>query len=78
MGQIVISGLDPQVMTGLGLRAASHGRSVEGEARQILTDAVAKPGPHDWKNVDAIRQRLTAKNGALRDSVELLREDRDR
>ena len=78
MGQLVISGLDPQVLTVLGVRAASHGRTVELEARQILTEATTIATATDWANVDAIHERLATSNREFSDSVELLREDRGR
>lgn len=78
MGQLLISGLDPQVLTILGNRAASHGRTVEGEARQILTEAIGSAHGNEWTEVDAIRERLAASNRNFSDSAELLREDRGR
>jgi antitoxin FitA len=39
-----IRGLDERVKERLRFRAARHGRSVEAEARAILTDAVREPG----------------------------------
>ncbi len=40
MASVVIRNLDDRVKERLRLRAARHGRSMEAEARQILTDAV--------------------------------------
>jgi plasmid stability protein len=79
MGQLVISGLDAQILRALGARAAAHGRTVEGEARQILTEAASiSHGGNEWAAVDAIRERLATSNRAFSDSAELLREDRAR
>ncbi|MCE9529082.1 MAG: hypothetical protein K8R36_23795 [Planctomycetales bacterium] len=78
MSQLIISGLDAQVLNILGARAASHGRTVEGEARQILTEAVGMSPGDAWTAVDEIRERLEASNRAFTDSVEQLREDRTR
>ncbi len=78
MGQLLISGLDPQVMAVLGNRAASHGRTIEGEARQILTEAIGTPHGNEWTEVDAIRERLAASSRTFSDSVEMLAEDRGR
>ncbi len=77
MSELVISDLDAIVLTRLGVRAASHGRTVEGEAKQILAEAVGTSGDA-WATVDAIRERLAALDRAFGDSVELLREDRKR
>lgn len=78
MGQLVISGLDARVLQILGTRAATHGRTVEGEALQILTEAVGTVKGDEWSAVDAIRQRLEASNRTFSNSTELLREDRAR
>ncbi len=40
MGQLVLGNLDDGVQQRLRRRAEEHGRSVEEEARQILSDAV--------------------------------------
>lgn len=78
MSQLIISGLDAQVLNILGARAASHGRTVEGEARQILTEAARTPPAGEWAAIDAIREKLAATNRTFTDSVEQLREDRVR
>lgn len=43
MAVMTIRGLDDEVRDRLRLRAAQHGRSMEAEARAILTAAVASP-----------------------------------
>ena len=42
MASITIRNLDDEVKTRLRVRAASHGRSMEEEARQILSEAVER------------------------------------
>lgn len=44
MAQILVRNLEDAVKDGLRRRAEQHGRSVEAEAREILTDAVANGG----------------------------------
>ncbi len=78
MSELVIPDLDANVLIRLGERAALHGRTVEGEAKQILAEAVRESASDDWAAVDAIRQRLAASNRSFGDSVELVREDRQR
>ena len=78
MSQLIISGLDDQLLNILGARAASHGRTVEGEARQILTEAVSSSSAGEWNAIDEIREKLAASNRTFTDSVEQLREDRAR
>lgn len=43
MASVVIRNLDDRVKERLRLRAARHGRSMEAEVREILTDAVSEP-----------------------------------
>lgn len=42
MAQLVVRNIDEDVKTRLKRRAESHGRSMEEEARQILTEAVLR------------------------------------
>lgn len=44
MAAISIRDLDDQVRERLRIRAAANGRSMEAEARAILTEAVSPPG----------------------------------
>lgn len=43
MAVMTIRGLDDEVRDRLRLRAAQHGRSMEAEARAILTESVTSP-----------------------------------
>jgi plasmid stability protein len=43
MAALSIRNIDEQVQRRLKVRAAQHGRSMEAEARAILTDAVREP-----------------------------------
>jgi antitoxin FitA len=59
---ITIRNLDDQLKRRLQLRAASHGRSMEAEVREILTEAVNHPdAPRTL--VDAIRERFSDLGG---------------
>lgn len=49
MTTMTIRKLPESVRRRLRLRAARHGRSVEAEVRQILTDAVSGDEPTDWE-----------------------------
>jgi plasmid stability protein len=44
LSSLTIRNLDVQVKERLRVRAARHGRSMEAEARAILTEAVTEPG----------------------------------
>ena len=43
MATLTIRGLDDDIRDRLRLRAATHGRSMESEARSILAEAVSSP-----------------------------------
>ncbi|WP_419932242.1 FitA-like ribbon-helix-helix domain-containing protein [Candidatus Poriferisodalis sp.] len=62
MASITIRNLDEHVKTGLRIRAAVHGRSMEEEARRILRAAVqADAAPADL--VASIRERVDPLGG---------------
>lgn len=62
MASITIRNLDDEVKIRLRIRAASHGRSMEEEARLILRDAVEQDvGPADL--AAAIRERFAHLGG---------------
>jgi plasmid stability protein len=62
MTQITIRRLDPAVIEGLKKRAAEAGRSMEEEARKILSEAVAEQRlvrQRAWlKEMDRVQRRL--------------------
>jgi plasmid stability protein len=55
-----IRGLHERVKERLRVRAARHGRSMEAEARAILTDAVSEPG-----EAGGLAQAIIDRFGAL-------------
>ena len=81
MGAITIRRLDDEVVARLKLRAKAAGRSMEEEARQILTNAAG--APHRLSGQDAVEhfRKLRARiNGGVPlavSSLEILREIRD-
>jgi antitoxin FitA len=62
MAAVSIRGLDDEVKRRLRIRAAQHGRSMEGEIRAILTEAVNEPAESDGF-VTAILDRFGAIGG---------------
>jgi plasmid stability protein len=61
MAVMTIRGLDDDVRDKLRVRAAEHGRSMEAEARAILTEAVESPAERTL--VDALLQMRAALGG---------------
>ena len=79
MANVTIRNLDDEVVKTLKAQAKAHNRSLEAELRQLLTEAAVlrKKRRAFRKEVDRIR-KMTPKDRSQTDSVELLREDRDR
>jgi plasmid stability protein len=63
MASITIRNLDDNVKKRLRKRAAENGRSVEAEARAILSDGVAPQSASGNNLFDAIRRRFTPLGG---------------
>ncbi|MGH7201502.1 MAG: FitA-like ribbon-helix-helix domain-containing protein [Planctomycetaceae bacterium] len=78
MSHLVIPDLEQTLLEQLQQRARRHGRTPEGEAKEILSQALHEPGRDSWSAVDAIHDRLAASDRTFSDSADLLREDRER
>ncbi len=76
MAQILIRGLEEDVVARLKDRAASRGRSLESEARSILESAAGFTAEEARRTVNDWQKRLAGRK--FSDSVELLSEDRRR
>ncbi len=76
MAQILIRDLDNQTVRRLKDRARRHGRSLQGEARLILTHAAGISFDDARKLVRRWHKQLAGRE--LPDSTQLIREDRQR
>lgn len=78
MANLTIRNLDDEVVEALKARARDHHRSLEAELRQILTEQVRRP----WRGAELVARadRIAALTPDVpqTDSVDLLREDRER
>ncbi|MGH8488335.1 MAG: FitA-like ribbon-helix-helix domain-containing protein [Gammaproteobacteria bacterium] len=76
MSELLVRGLAPETIERLKAQAKQHGRSLQGEAKRILEEAVtfslaeASGVAANW------RERCAGRS--FSDSAELLREDRQR
>ena len=78
MGNLTIRNLDARVIERLKVQAKANQRSLEGEIRHLLTQHVDRPG-RIVEFRERTRQLVSLTAGSHQsDSVELLREDRDR
>lgn len=64
MASMTIRNIDDQLKVRLRMRAASHGRSMEDEARDILRAALATDDKRSGSLVDRIRARVEPLGGA--------------
>ena len=76
MAQILVRGLEQDVVDRLKDRASSHGRSLESEARLILESAACFTAVEARRVVNDWQRRLAG--GNFGDSADLVREDRRR
>lgn len=83
MTQVVLENLDPTIIEKLKARAQRHGRSLDAELKEILTQAAqtevsdrAAAAAEAWERIDRARAKYAGQ--IFSDSVELLREDRQR
>jgi plasmid stability protein len=81
MNQLVIEDLDPTIVEKLKVRAQQQGRTLEAELKVILEMAAegvdtATLKATAWERVDKARSKYVGQT--FSDSVELLREDRQR
>lgn len=79
MATVTIRNLDNEIVEKLKIQAKEHNRSLEAELRQLLTDATKlREGREAFLKEAARIREMTPKNRSQSDSVNLLREDRDR
>ena len=76
MAQILVRKLPDSLVEQLKARARRNGRSLEAEVRDVLQQAVTKNKAEFLKAADAMRARLAGRHHT--ETLELLREDRDR
>ncbi len=76
MARILIRDLDDETVKRLKERARRHGRSLQGEARLILTHAAGLGLNEARKLARQWRKKLAGRE--LRDTTDLIRQDRQR
>jgi plasmid stability protein len=77
MGQVLIRGLEEEVLERLRRRADGNHRSLEGELREILMMASRQVSAAEGRRL-AQEMRRSLEGREHGDSAELIREDRDR
>ena len=80
MAQIVVRGIDDEVMRRFKERAKQQGKSAEQAVRELIAKTVEEEVVQsDWfRRAEAFRERMLQKYGPEQvDSADLIREDRD-
>jgi plasmid stability protein len=75
MSDLLIRGLDPGAVQRLKARAKRHARSLQSEARHILENASGQSVAEVLAKARQCRKKLGRR---FEDSVQLIREDRER
>lgn len=78
MTDILIRGVDEAILERLKQRAAANGRSLQQELKEIIRLASGMDAIAALALADKIRERIKKKYPVQTDSVDLIREDRDR
>jgi antitoxin FitA len=76
MTRLLVSNLNPKVVARLEVRARSHGRSLQEEAKAILEAAAPLPMEEAYRI--ALESQRHFAGRLTSDSTELIREDRER
>ncbi len=78
MANVLIGDVPDEIVNDLKQMAKFHNRSLQQELREILVRTASQPSLEIVRQAADIRLKLTAKHQSFSDSVELLREDRNR
>lgn len=78
MSQLVIPDIEEATLEQLRQRAAAHGRPAEVEAKEILQEAVHAWRSTQWAQINTMRNELATTGQTFSDSIDQIREDRDR
>lgn len=77
MAEIRVRNLNEWVVDEFRARAKRHGKSLEGELRELLSNIAQQSKLALSEELRSMRFELRRKYGTFSDSVELIREDRD-
>jgi plasmid stability protein len=78
MADVKIRKIPDWVVLHYQARARQAGRSVEEELRLLLTEDALRPQREFAEEADRLRRALFERHGLFSDSVELIREERER
>jgi plasmid stability protein len=78
MANVLIRDIPDEIVNDLKQMAKLHNRPLQQELREILVRTASQPYLDIARQAAEIRLKLTARHRSFTDSVELLREDRNR
>ena len=78
MTDVLIRDLDDDVVDRLKVRAERNGRSLQAELKRLVEINARVSEEGFWKRVDDLAEAINEPGKTFTDSVELLREDRQR
>jgi plasmid stability protein len=77
MADVRVRNLDDTIVAQLKDQAKRHGRSLEGELREVLTELATRPRREIAAEATRLRESIKAESGILTDSTPLIRQERD-
>ena len=77
MSELRVRNMDDWVIAELKAQARAHGRSLEAELRDQLTELVLRPRREMATRAARLREAIAQEHGLLPDSAAAIREDRD-
>ena len=77
MSELRVRNMDDWVVAELKAQARAHGRSLEAELRDQLTELVLRPRREMATRAARLREAIAQEHGLLPDSAAAIREDRD-
>jgi antitoxin FitA len=78
MTDVRVRNLDDDVVALLKERARMHGRSLENELREALTELAVRPRQELAERTARLRASIKAESGILTESAPFIRDERDR
>lgn len=77
MTEVRVRNVDDWVVESFRLRARAHGKTLEGEIRDLLSEEAMRPKRALAEELYRMREELRQKYGTFSDSAALIREDRE-
>jgi len=77
MGDVRVRDVDEGVVTELKAQARRHGKTLQAELKEVLTEAAFRPRREWADRLDKLRESIREVHGQLPDSTAMIRQERD-